>query len=282
MSLVDTRISGSDEFYDIHETFFERYQGNITADEVYRQLLAEYAAEFEDEAEDCDHILMHEICFALAWCLWECGTKDDWLWQKVQGIIESGDNLKYGWVDDPKVLRRRDQELRKFWRKINTPVKKPRMPKAERPPRKPTLHKGDLFAYAVEGGWRATLVLDHIEDPWHDFLIAISEDVFDAVPDEKQAMQAYSHTVSWFEPRAVIPKKERILIANLQIDASYNNRAGLVNCETLYGCSGVGERGYFFDLELAAPEMERNHIGRYRFSELLDPDVLPKYHDRMP
>ena len=41
MSMLDTRVSGSDEFYEIHEEFFERYKGEVTAEEVYQQLLEE-------------------------------------------------------------------------------------------------------------------------------------------------------------------------------------------------------------------------------------------------
>ena len=282
MSMADTRINGSDEFYDIHEEFFERYKEGTTPEEIYRELLAEYQSEFEDEAEDCDHILMHEICFALAWCLWECGAKDEQLWQKVHHIIESGENLKYGWVDDPKVIRARERELKRFWEKINTPSKKPRMPRKERPPRKPTLNKGDLYAYAVDDGFRVALVLDFDDGCEPVFLTAISEEVFATIPDEEAAMAAYSHIVSWFSPRASIPKKERKVIANLGITVSYNNRAGLLSCDTIFGISNIGERAYFLDSNRAEETMQRNQIGRYQFCELLDPDVLPKYNDRMP
>ena len=282
MSMADARINGSDEFYDIHEEFFERYKEGATPEEIYRELLNEYQSEFEDEAEDCDHILMHEVCFALAWCLWECGAKDEWLWRKVQHIIESGDNLKHGWVDDPKVIRARERELQRFWQKINTPAKKPRLPRKERSPRKPTLNKGDLYAYAVEGGYRAALVLDFDDGCEPVFLTAISEEVFTFIPDENEAMTAHSHVVSWFSPRASIPKKDRKMIANLGITASYNNRAGLLSCETIFGISNIGERTYFLNLTTAEETMQRNSIGCYRFSELLDPEVLPKYNDRMP
>lgn len=282
MSMLDTRISGSDEFYEIHEDFFDRYKGDATAEEVYKEILAEYQSEFVDEADDCDHILMHEVCFALAWCLWECGSRDELLWNKVHSIIESGENLKYGWIDDPKVIKARERALHRFWQKISTPTEKPRMPKKERQPRKPTLNKGDLYAYAVEGGYRAALVLDFDDGCEPVFLTAISEEVFPSIPEEKTAIQAHTHTVSWFSPRASIPKKERKMIANLGITASYNNRAGLLNCETMFGISNIGERIYFFDLDSAEATMARNKISRYTMIELLNPDVLPKYNDRMP
>lgn len=275
----ETSVKGSDEFFDIHEEFFELYKEGVTPEEVYRQILEEYAQEFEDEMEDCDHILMHEVCFALAYCLWECGCRDEWLWQKVQRIIESGENLKYGWVDDPQVLKSRERSLKRFWTQINTPPRKIRKPKKDRPPRQPTLHKGDLYAYPCDGGYRAALVLDYV---WNSFLTAISEEVFPAAPDEHTAMQAWSHTIVWFSPRESIPKKDRILITTLDLTASYNNRAGLIESEYIIGCSSIGERAFFYDLSLADPMMARNDIKRYTFSQLLDPDILPKYHEGMP
>lgn len=272
----ETSIKGSDEFYDIHEEFFDLYKEGTTPEEVYHSILSEYEQEFEDELEACDHILMHEICFALAYCLWECGCKDEELWQKVERIIASGDNLKYGWVDDPKVINSRERALKRFWTQINTPCKRPRKPRKERKPRQPTLHKGDLYAYACEDGYRVALVLDFV---WNQFLTAVSEETFDDIPNETEAMQAYSSTVMWFEPRECVPKKDRVLIAELDIEGCYNNRAGLIEIETLAGVSNIGERKHFFTPELAAPTMDRNCIGRYTLTELLEPKVLPKYHD---
>lgn len=280
MTYSETSIRGSDEFFDIHEDFFERYTEGTTPQEIYQQLLAENAQEFADEMEDCDLILMHEICFALAYCLWECGCRDEELWQKVGRIIESGDNLKYGWVDDPQVIRSRERALSRFWQQINTPCKKPRGPRKARKPRQPTLHKGDLFDYACEGGFRAALVLDFL---WDSFLIAIAEDVFPAVPDAKKVLQSHTRTVLWCPPRACIPKKDRLPIGQIDVPGSYNNRAGLIYLEDkIIGCSSIGERGHFLDPDTALPMMERNGIGRYRMDGLLNPDVLPKYHDRLP
>lgn len=278
MYYSDVGVKGGDEFFDIHEDFFELYKEGVTADEVYRQILAEYALEFENEMEDCENLLMHEVCFALAYCLWECGCKDEELWEKIRRIIENGDNLKNGWGDDPQVRKSRERSLKRFWAQINTPAKKIRKPKKNRPPRQPTLHKGDLYAYKCDGGYRVALVLDYI---WNSFLTAISEEVFLSVPDKDAAMQAFSHTVVWFSARESVPKKDRLLISTLDIAGDYNNRAGLI-CTSLIGCSSVGERAFFYDLEKARPTMERNRIDRYTLEALLDPNVLPKYHEKMP
>lgn len=272
--------SDSDIFFDIHADFFDMYKEGMTAHEVYQSIRTEWMQDLDDagECDDGDSSFAHEVCFALAHCLWECGCKDDALWSSVRDIIESGANLKCGYTDDPKALMRRERELQKFWQKINTPAKRVRQPRKDRPPRQPTLHKGDLYAYKCGEGYRAALVLDFIDDV---FLTAISEEVFASVPSADEAMAARSRTVTWFSARASIPKKQRIPLAALDIQASYNNRAGLICTDRIAGCSSLGERPFFFDIDAANDMMHRNSIGRYALSELLDPDVLPKYHSGM-
>ena len=144
--------------------------------------------------------------------------------------------------------------------------------------REPTLHKGDLFAYACENGYRIALVLDFV---WNSYLTAISEEIFEHIPDEATAMSAYTHTVTWFSKRESIPKKDRKLISQLHIAGNYNNRAGLLFSGFMVGCTAIGERSFFFDLDSAVPCMEKNKIGRYRFDELLNPNVLPKFEPRL-
>jgi hypothetical protein len=100
----------------------------------------------------------------------------------------------------------------------------------------------------------------------------------DHVPDETEAMLLYSHTLSWFSARASIPKKDRILISTLNIAGNYNNRAGLLFSPSMVGCLSIGEREFFFDLNAANQCMKQNKIGRYQFQELLNPEILPKYH----
>lgn len=101
------------------------------------------------------------------------------------------------------------------------------------------------------------------------------------MPSADEAMAAHSRTVTWFSARASIPKKQRIPLAALDINASYNNRAGLICTDGVAGCSSLGERPFFFDIDAANDMMHRNNIGRYALSELLDPDVLPRYHSGM-
>ncbi len=274
MSSWGTGIKQSDEFFDVYHEFFELYKDDAVASDVYQTILTEYQAEFTDEESSP---MLYTVYYALAHCLWECGFKDDWLWQKIRDIIDADADLKF-WNEfelEPHLEKSRRKVLLKFWEKINSEPTKIKKTKKTTVKRVPTLHKGDLFAYVCENGYRAALVLDFI---WNSYLTAISEEIFDHVPDEAEVMASYTHTLTWFSTRASIPKKDRILIANLNITENYNNRAGLIFSPSMVGCSSIGEREFFFNLNAADQCMIRNKIGRYQVKELLNPEILPKYH----
>ncbi len=277
MSSWGTGVKQSDEFMDVHDEFFERYKDDASALDIYHAILDEYRQEFSDEDSSP---LMYTVYYALAQCLWECGAEDEWLWQTVGEIINTEADLKF-WNElgtEPELQKSRKRELDKFWDKINSAPTKIKKPKKTQKKREPTLHKGDLYAYAVDGGFRAALVLDHV---WNSYLTAITEEVFDHIPTEAEVMASHTRVVTWFSVRESIPKKDRILISSLSINGNYNNRAGLLFSSSMVGCSAIGERSFFFNPEAAASCMERNQIGRYRMEELLNPEILPKYHPRV-
>ncbi|MBE6578825.1 MAG: hypothetical protein E7651_03340 [Ruminococcaceae bacterium] len=276
MSTWGPGIKQSDEFMDVYDEFFELYKDDAVATDLYQAILTEYQAEFSDEESSP---MLYTVYYALAQCLWECGVKDDWLWRKIKDIIDTDADLKF-WNQlglEPQLEKSRRKALLKFWEKINSKPTKIKKPKKTTVKREPTLHKGDLFAYVCENGYRIALVLDFV---WDSYLTAISEEILDHVPDETEAMLLYTHTLSWFSARASIPKKDRILITGLKIDGNYNNRAGLL-VGGLIGCSSIGEREFFFNLNAANQCMKRNKIGRYQFQELLNPEILPKYHPQV-
>ena len=277
MSSWGAGIKQSDEFMDVYDEFFDLYKDDAVAIEIYRSILSEYQQEFPDED---DSPMMYTVYYALAQCLWECGVKEDSLWQKIKDIIDSDADLKF-WNElgvEPQLEKSRRRELQKFLEKINSTPAKIKKPKKTQKKRESTLHKGDLYAYVCENGYRIALVLDYI---WNSYLTAISENIFDHIPNEEEAMRTYTHTLAWFSPRASIPKKDRIMIAKLDITGNYNNRAGLLFAPSIIGCSSIGEREFFFDLNAATPCMEKNQIGRYQMNELLNPEILPKYHSRI-
>ncbi len=273
MSMWGTGIKQSDEFMDVYDEFYERYVDDADPMEIYRSILEEYRSEF---STDLESPLMYTVHYALAQCLWECGLKDPWLWEEIDRIIESEEDLAF-WSElgmDKRLKESRRKALLKFQEKLRSQPTKIRKPKKSTQKRQPTLHKGDLYAYPCSGGYRVALVLDYV---WESFLTAITETIFDHIPTVEEAMEAQTRTVIWVSGRESIPKKDRILLSNLGITADYNNRAGLLYSPTMAGCTSIGERAFFYDLSKADPTMKRNGIGRYRMKDLLHPIVLPFY-----
>lgn len=277
MSAWGTGIKQSDEFADVYEEFYELYVDGAKAEDIYKTILNEYLNEFSGEGEDC---YLYTVYYALALCLWECGVKDNELWRKIKEIIDSGADLAF-WGElgcEPRQKISRQKALLKFWDKINSVPDKIKKPKDTSKKRQPTIHKGDVYCYLCDGGYRVALVLDYI---WDSYLTAISENIFDTIPTIDEAMNAFSHTVIWMSQRESIPKKDRILITELDIDKNYNNRAGMLFSERIVVGCPMGERKNFYALDTADDIMKRLKIGRYKMSELLDPEVLPKCHPRV-
>ena len=277
MGAWGTGIKQSDEFMDVYESFFELYKDDAVAMDVYQMILTEYQSEFADEESSS---MLYTVYYALALCLWECGARDARLWEKIKNIIDTDADLEF-WNElglEPQSEKSRRKALLKFWEKINSEPAKIKKPKKTTAKRAPTLHKGDLFSYACEDGYRVALVLDFVGD---FYLIAISEEILNHVPKETEAMLLYTHTLSWFSVREVISKKDRILIATLTVTGNYNNRAGLLISPSMVAYASIGEKEFFFHLNAADQCMEKNKIGRYQFKELLNPEILPKYHPRV-
>lgn len=155
MSSWGTGIKQSDEFLDVYEEFFDKYVDGTDPLAIFSEIWQEYRGEFPEDHNDP---ILHTIRFALAQCLWECGTKDESLWNEIDEIITTGKDLKF-WGDlgaDESLKRKRKKSLEEFWLKINSTPKRIRYPKKNSVPRAPTLHKGDIFAYAdPRGGYRA-------------------------------------------------------------------------------------------------------------------------------
>ncbi len=273
MSSWGTGVSQSDEFADIYEDFFEAYTGDADPFDIQKKIWKEYTEEFPEEK---DTPILYTVRYALAQCLWECGKRDEALWEEIDEIIHSGKELRFWGAlseQNPKLQRQRQRSLEQFWTKINSEPKRIRKPKKNTEKRLPTLHKGNVFAYAVpEGGFRAAVVFDFV---WNSFLFAVTDAVFPEVPSLETVWDSQTSLVFWGDQRAAIPKKNRIPIGTYSISGDYNGRAGLLYTEKIVGCTSVADRSYFFASETAKADMGRNRIKTYQMKELLDPKRLP-------
>ena len=142
MSAWGTGIKQSDEFMDVYDDFFDRYRDDAAAMEIYRAILAEYQEEFSDGDSGP---LLYTVCYALAQCLWECGERDEWLWQTIREIIDTEADLNF-WDElgmEPELKKSRQRALDKFWDKINSVPAK--APKAQE-------NREETGAYPPQGG----------------------------------------------------------------------------------------------------------------------------------
>ena len=275
MSAWGTGVSQSDEFADIYDEFFDAYTGDADPFDIQKKIWKEYKEEFPEEEDDP---ILYTVRYALAQCLWECGVKDEALWAEIDEIIHSGKELRF-WDElsehDPITHRQRQKSMERFWAKINSTPKRIRKPKKLTKKRPPSVHKGDVFAYAVpEGGYRAAIVFDCVSCL---FLFAVTDTVFSGVPAIESVWESQSSLVFWGVSDTIIPKKARIFLGNVMIQGDYNGRAGLYITAELHKCSNIADRGYFFASETSRKSMRLNFIKTYQMKELMNPKRLPPY-----
>ena len=275
MSMWGAGIRQCDEFEDVYEEFFGKYIGDVCPEDIFREILSRYQQEFSEQEEG----FLYPVYYALAQCLWECGCKDNWLWDKIAQIVKTEADVAF-WKElecDASFARRRQSELMKFLDKLHSVPYRIRKPRKITKKRQPSLEKGLLFAYACQTGYRVALVLDQVSE---QYLLAIADAVFPEIPRKDQVMETECSTVIWCAYREVPPKKERLVIAILELEEDYNGRAGYLNSPSMVGCSNYGVREYFYDPKKAAASMKRNQIGCYRMKYLLRSASLPKYQPR--
>jgi hypothetical protein len=276
MSFWGTGVKQCDEFGDVYEEFFEQYVDDADPINIADSIWQEYISEF---ADDGSSPILYTVRYALAQCLWECGAKKDTLWSEIEDIIKTGKDLVF-WSDletGDHLMNSRRKNLETFWDKINSEPQKRRKPKKTTVSRKPTLQKGDIYAYPFnDGGYRAFVVFDFV---WNSYLIAVTDTVFKEVPDAEKVWDSKTELVFWSSQRAAIPKKDRIVIGHIEIEGDYNGRAGLICTEKTIGCSSCADRSYCYDSEQARISMKRNNIGSYTMHDLLEPKSLPWFFD---
>lgn len=284
MGVWGVGLKSSDEFAEVQDEFFDQYiEGS---DPIV--IAADIRKRYEEEFPDDDGQIMNTVLFSLAQSLWECGAKDQSLWDEVGDIISNGKDLQFWTAEsggDKTLVRKRKAALAKFWERLNSVRKSFRKPKKKVAPRKPStpsILKGDAFAYHDERGYRAAVVLDYIDMAPQftegSFLIAICIDIFESIPRLEDVLESKTQTIFWCLKQAVIPKKDRIFIGNIDISGDYNGHAGF-----LFSNSGVigfpvADRTFFFCSEKASRAMRQLLIGTYPIKAVVAcPRIIPGY-----
>ena len=285
MGVWRTGVSSSDEFCEVCEEFYERYFEDTDPIKIASDIRNEYAKEFFDD----DGQIMNPVLFALAKCLWECGAKDQALFDEVGEIIAQGKDLPFWEAEnggDKTLVKKRKAALDKFWNRLNSERQTYRKPKRKlkskpaKTPELPSLFKGDVFAYRDESVYRAAVVLDHIDTPslfaGGATLIAVCDESFEYKPTIAEILESKTSTIFWCIKQSDIPKKGRFVVGKLEIPGNYNGRAGfLISRSTVYILSDA-DRSFFFRSEKCLQTMRRLLIGTYSIKAVIAvPGIIP-------
>ena len=154
-------MTQSDEFCEIYDKFMDSYNGGKKVSEITSAILAEYHAEFDDNAG-----VMHDVYFALAKAEWMCCEQSELVLNRVKEIIESGANIEFYRELEAigKDLKVRQKNLEKFWDSLQTPRSKPRQRRIDPLDRikdLPQMEVGECYRYKYEDGYRVFVVLGY-------------------------------------------------------------------------------------------------------------------------
>ncbi len=117
MASWGTALSANDTYETIRDAFFEQYDDGAEVKDITADILKEYKELSADPEES------NNFWFALAKFQWECKALDKDIFEKVKGIIESGNDIEL-WkkmedVSEEDILRR-GRVLRKFIEELSS------------------------------------------------------------------------------------------------------------------------------------------------------------------
>lgn len=147
MGAWGTEVSSNDTYSDIYGEFIDLYNSGLTVPEITQQLI-DKNQETINLPEDAAN-----FWFALANGQWECKALDKDILKKIEGIIETGEDLAV-WKEldaSPADLEKRAKVLNKFLAKLQTEKVKPRR-QTKKKLFNSIFKKGDCLVYVMENG----------------------------------------------------------------------------------------------------------------------------------
>ena len=152
-------ITQCDEYCEIYERFMTEYDEGKPLNEIKQDILDEYFELFDENDG-----IMHDVYFAIGKAEWMCGGISDEMLDKITQIINSGANVAFyreleATESDLKI---RKKNLDKFLNSLTIPrgkTKKRKVPTEKyiriENPQLPSFKCGDVFAYEIDGKYRA-------------------------------------------------------------------------------------------------------------------------------
>ena len=147
MGTWGTRISSNDTFSDIYGEFIDMYNEGVSVSEITEKLIAKNQ-ETIDLPEDAN-----DFWFALTKGQWECQSLDEKIFDRVEKIILTGNDIAI-WNEldaSPVDIKAREKALLKFIEKLKTPKNKPRK-RVKKKLYNSIFKKGDCLIYLMDNG----------------------------------------------------------------------------------------------------------------------------------
>ncbi len=167
MGAWGTSIQANDTYADVFAEFFELFDQGMEVEAISQKLIAENQ-ETVNDSDDCNN-----FWFALAKAQWECKGLDPVLLERVNKIIESGEDIRV-WQNldaDEKDIRKRRIALDKFLETLLSEKSKARIRK-KKIIREPLYRKGDCLTFKLaNGNYGGAVVLDTIRGSEYPYML---------------------------------------------------------------------------------------------------------------
>ena len=147
MGTWGTGISSNDTFADIYDQFFDLYGNGFSVSEITDRLIAENQ-ETINIPEDSNN-----FWFALAKGQWECQSLDEIIFDRVEKIILTGNDIAIWKELDASLadIKVREKVLLNFLEKLKTVKDKPRK-RTKKKLYNSSFRKGDCLTYLMDNG----------------------------------------------------------------------------------------------------------------------------------
>ena len=268
MGVWGVGITQDDAFAETCEQFKDALQSGRTPKSIAEELLLNCTGNPE----------AHIIFMAVADCLWHCKQLSDEMRQEIERLIEKEVDLNY-WRElgaTEQMLQRRKKALWTFLRRMQSEPNSKQVWKQAMVNAKKYPEKGDVFWYRSSGDLYGAVILDVQQE---DYLVAISERL-ETIPTQiDTVLKAQLYTVAWCSCVELLSSKRMHVIACINIEEDFSNRAGLgkvfIDGELIkWECYNCGQsstwKHCFRSLTLH---------DTFVF-EVLDPKRLPKFYSR--
>ena len=147
MGAWGTGLTSNDTFADIYGKFFDLYNEGFSVSEITEKLITENQETINLPEE------ANNFWFALAKGQWECKSLDEKIFDRVEKIILSGNDIAI-WKEldaSPTDIKAREKVLFKFLETLKTPKDKPRK-RVKKKLYNSIFKKGDCLTYLMDNG----------------------------------------------------------------------------------------------------------------------------------